>query len=71
MQIDVVELKKININKKLFSIKKSDHFEIKEVLLILNVVTLPVAIPLNNNLIFIRDLSKYIVDNDLEPYINK
>lgn len=69
--IDQNELKKIVINKQLFALNKTDHFEIDTVLDILDMDTLPIEIPLNNNQIFIRDLSKYIVDNDLEPYINK
>jgi len=72
-EIDNVELKKIEINKKLFSIYKTDHFEIKTVLEILDTDTLPIDIPLNNNQIFIRDLTRYVVENKvkLKPNINK
>lgn len=69
--LDKTELQKIEINKLLFSRFKTDHFDIETVLEIIGVDTLPVEIPLNNNQIFIRDLSKYIVDKKLEPYINK
>ncbi len=70
-KIDNLELMKIKINKELFSINHTDHFDIEKVLLILDVDTLPVEIPLNNNQVFIRDLSKYIVDNNLKPNIIK
>lgn len=71
--IDNIELRKIQVNKNIFSMYKCDHFEIDTVLEILNKETLPVDIPLNNNQIFIRDLSKYIVENNmqLKPYIDK
>lgn len=69
--IDIMELNKAKINKLLFSINRSDHFEIDKVLEILNVSTLPIEIQLNNNQIFIRDLTKYIVDNNLKPNIIK
>jgi len=70
---DKKELKKIEVNKHLFSIYKMDHFEIDTVIKILNVNTLPIDIPLNNNQIFIRDLSKFIVENNikLKPNIDK
>lgn len=70
-KIDTTELKKIETNKLLFSINKADHFEIDTVLEILNVETLPIDIPLNNNQIFIRDLTKFIVENNLKPNINE
>ena len=71
--LDVTELKKSNTNQKLFSIFKTDHFEIDEVLKIINEKTLPVEIPINNNMVFIRDLTKYIVENniDLKPNIDE
>ncbi len=69
--LDRTELQKIEVNKLLFSRFKTDHFDIEAALEIIGVETLPVEIPLNNNQIFIRDLSKYIVDKKLEPYINK
>ena len=69
--LDTTELQKIEVNKLLFSRYKMDHFDIETVLEIIGVDTLPVEIPLNNNQIFIRDLSKYIVDKKLKPYINK
>ena len=69
--IDITELQKIEVNKLLFARYKQDHFEIDTALEILDVATLPVEIPLNNNQIFIRDLTNYIVDNKLEPYIQK
>lgn len=71
IDIDNLELNKVKINQKLFSINRKDHFEIYEVLNILNVDTLPIEIPLNNNQVFIRDLSKYIVENNLKPNIIK
>lgn len=71
IDIDNLELNKVRINQKLFSINRKDHFEIYEVLNILNVDTLPIEIPLNNNQVFIRDLSKYIVENNLKPNIIK
>jgi hypothetical protein len=64
--IDPIELKKVNINKKLFSKYRSDYFEIDTVLEILNVVTLPIEIQMNNNQIFIRDISNYIVNKGLK-----
>lgn len=69
--LDTTELQKIEVNKLLFSRYKMDHFDIETVLEIIGTDTLPVEIPLNNNQIFIRDLSKYIVDKKLKPYINK
>ena len=68
-EIDNIELEKITLNRMLYSIGKKDHFEIDEVLSILEVDTLPIDIPLNNNQIFIRDLTKYMVDNHLKPNI--
>jgi hypothetical protein len=68
-KIDKLELDKITLNRMLYSICKKDHFEIDEVLEILNVNTLPIEIPLNNNQIFIRDLSKFMVENGLKPNI--
>jgi len=64
--IDTNEIKKININKKLFNKYNSDHFEIDTVLEILNMETLPVDIPMNNNQIFIRDLSNFIVSKSIK-----
>ncbi len=69
--LDTTELQKIEVNKLLFSRYKMDHFDIETVLEIIGTDTLPVEIPLNNNQIFIRDLSKYIADKKLKPYINK
>lgn len=69
--LDTTELQKIEVNKLLFSRYKMDHFDIETVLEIIGTDTLPVEIPINNNQIFIRDLSKYIVDKKLKPYINK
>ncbi len=69
--IDNLELNKVKINQKLFSINRKDHFEINKVLEILNTDTLPIDIPLNNNMVFIRDLSKYLVENNLKPNIVK
>jgi len=70
--IDETEIAKIKMNRLLFSIHKTDHFQIKDVLSILRVETIPVEIPINNNnTIFIRDLTNYIIDKNLEPYINK
>lgn len=68
-QVDKLELEKISLNRILYSTNKKDHFEIDEVLQILNVETLPVEIPLNNNVVFIRDLTNYMVYNDLKPNI--
>ena len=69
--LDSEELQKIEINKLLFARFKTDHFDIEAAIEIIGVDTLPVDIPLNNNQIFIRDLTKYIVEKKLEPYINK
>ena len=70
--ISNIEGDKIKTNKSLFAWNKQrDHFEIKDVLHILNLDTLPIEISLNNNLVFIRDLSSYIVNHNLEPNINK
>jgi len=68
---DVSELKKIATNRLLFGAYKCDYFAIETVLKILNVATLPVAIPISNNQVFIRDLSKYIAENNLKPNIDK
>ena len=68
---DITESQKIEVNKLLFSRYKQDHFEIDTALEILDVETLPVEIPLNNNQIFIRDLTNFIVDKKLEPYVQK
>ncbi len=68
--ISEVEVDKINMNRVLFAIHKNDHFEIEDVLSILDVETLPISIPMNvNNTIFIRDLSNFMVSNDLKPNI--
>lgn len=67
--VDKVELEKITLNRLLYAISKKDHFEIEEVLNILNTETLPIDIPLNNNQIFIRDLTGYMVKNGLKPNI--
>lgn len=64
-----MELKKVEMNRLLFSLYKSDHFTIDKVLEILNVEKLPLDIPMNNNQIFIRDLSSFIVKNNLKPNI--
>lgn len=69
--VDNIEFKKIRINKEIFSIYNCDYFEIETVLKILNMNTLPIGIPINNNQIFIRDLTQFIVDNKLEPNINE
>lgn len=71
--IDQNELKKIETNKFLFSLFKCDHFDISTVLKILDVDTLPIDIPTNNNQVFIRDISNFIVRNnlDLKPNIYK
>jgi hypothetical protein len=70
-EIDEAEVKKIEMNKLLFSFGKKDKFEINEVLEILNVSTIPNEIKIDNNQIFIRNLSNYLVKHNLEPNINK
>jgi hypothetical protein len=72
-EFDYIEHKKINVNKQLFSLMRTDYFEIDTVLKILNLKTLPVEISVNNNQVFIRDLTNYIVSTDfkLKPNINK
>jgi hypothetical protein len=70
-KIDNKELNKITLNRMLYASNKKDYFEIDEVLEILDVQTLPIEIPINNNQVFIRDLSNYMVDNDLKPNIYK
>ena len=72
-EIDKTELKKSWTNKKLFALFKDDHFEIETVLKILDVETLPTSIQLNNNMVFLRDLTNYIVTNNitLKPNISK
>ena len=69
IEIDNVELEKITLNRLLYSIGRKDHFEIDEVLKILNTETLPIEIPVNNNLVFIRDITNYMVKNNLKPNI--
>jgi len=70
--LDQLELRKIEMNRKLFSIKKTDHFEISDVLDFLDKETLPRDIPItSNNSVFIRDLTNYLINNNLEPNINK
>ncbi len=64
--IDSKEIKKIRTNKKLFKKYNTDHFEIDTVLEILSVGTLPIDVPMNNNQIFIRDLSNYMVDKGIK-----
>jgi len=71
MDIDNKELNKITLNRMLFSESMKDHFEIDEVLELLDVETLPINIPINNNQIFIRDLTNYFIDNNLKPNIHK
>jgi hypothetical protein len=68
---DVTEYQKVYVNKLLFSKHKQDNFDISTVLDILDLETLPLEIPINNNMVFIRDLTKYIVKNKLKPYINE
>ena len=71
-EISEFEINKIDMNRKLFAIYKMDHFEIKDVLDILGAETVPVGIPMNvNNTIFIRDLSKYIITQNLKPNISE
>jgi len=71
-EINQLEIDKINMNRTLFAIHKADHFEIRDVLKILDVETIPNSIPINsNNTVFIRDLSNYIVSNNLKPNIDK
>jgi len=71
-EINQLEIDKINMNRTLFAIHKVDHFEIKDVLDLLGVETVPNNIPLNtNNTVFIRDLSNYIITNNLKPNISK
>ena len=67
--LDLKELDKITLNRMLYATNKRDYFEIEEVLAMLDMETLPIDIPINNNQIFIRDLSKYMVDNSLKPNI--
>lgn len=73
LDIDKIELKKVLTNKKIFSIFKDSHIDIENVLKLLDANTLPTEIPINNNVVFIRDLSNYVVNNDIElkPYIGK
>jgi hypothetical protein len=72
-EIDRIELKKALMNRKIFAMFNDDHFEINTALKLLNTETLPISIPLNNNMIFIRDLTNYIVENGitLKPNIGK
>jgi len=71
-EINNFEIEKITMNKLLFKVYKQSYFEIRTVLDILNVDNLPLDIQIdNNNLIFIRDLSNYLVTNGLKPYISK
>lgn len=70
-KVKLMELKKVEMNRLLFSISKSDHFTIDKALEILNLDKIPVDIPMNNNMIFIRDLTMFIVKNDLKPNIGE
>ena len=69
--IDVVETNKVKTNKLLFSFYRCDYFDIETAIDILGLETLPVEIPINNNQVFIRDLTNYIVTTNLKPNIGK
>jgi hypothetical protein len=69
INLDLKELEKITLNRMLYATNKRDYFEIEEVLEMLDMETLPIDIPINNNQVFIRDLTKYMVNNSLKPNI--
>lgn len=73
IDLDTIELRKIASNRLIYAKYKRDYFEIADVLEMLNVITLPVDMPINNNMVFIRDITHHIVYNDgtinLEPNI--
>ena len=63
----IYEIKKKSMNSKLFDkFEHKTHFDIEEALDILGMDTLPIEIKIKNNLVFIRDLAKYMVDNGLK-----
>lgn len=67
--VDNIELEKITLNKIIFSLFATDYLEISDAIEVLGVETLPIDISMNNNKVFIRDLTKYMVLNDLKPNI--
>ena len=67
--LDAVELEKISLNKFIFALFKTDQLSIEDTLKILNLDTLPLDVKTNNNTVFIRDLSRYMVLNKLKPNI--
>jgi hypothetical protein len=67
--LDDIELEKITLNKFIFAIFKTDQLSIEETLQILNLDKLPLEIQINNNTVFIRDLTRYMVINKLKPNI--
>lgn len=67
--LDEVELNKIKFNRMIFKIFKTDRLQIEDSLKILGLERLPLDIPIGNNLVFIRDISNYLVKNKLEPQI--
>ena len=69
--LDIVEIKKIDMNRLLFNYFRSDYFDISTVNELLNTETLPIEIKTNNNKVFIRDLTNYLIKYDLKPIINK
>ena len=68
-KVDIFELEKISLNKIIFSIFSTDYLEITDVIQILGAETLPLEITVHDNKIFIRDLSRYMVINNLKPNI--
>ena len=67
--LDQIELEKISLNKYIFAIFKTDQLSIEDTLRVLNLDTLPLEIQPNNNTVFIRDLSRFMVSNKLKPNI--
>jgi len=69
MLVDNIEIEKIQYNKLIFSIYKKDYLEIDEVLNFLSLETIPNDIQISNNKIFIRDITNYMIKNNLKPNI--
>jgi len=56
----------------LFSFNNNQkEFDLEKVIRILNVNRIPLGLEIANNMVFIRDLANYILNNHLEPQFTK
>jgi hypothetical protein len=62
---DLHLFKTLKITRLIFKYYQKDYFNISEVLNLLKLKKLPPEIPIKNNKIFIKDISKYIIENNI------